>query len=85
MTASGDADGHATARRLLAGATGCDAANIEDDAAIGTFEPWDSLAHMRLILAIEEETGAEISPDLVVEIGTLGQISEYLRRSQEPA
>ena len=78
MTTGQDTDGHAAARRLLAGATGCDAADINDDAAIGSFELWDSLAHMRLILAIEDETGAEVSPDHVVEIGTLAQITEYL-------
>ena len=71
-----------TARRLLAAATGCAAADISDDAAIGTFEPWDSLAHMRLIMAIEEETGAEVSPEFVVEIGTLVEIATYLDRVQ---
>ena len=74
-----------TARRLLAAATGCAAADIGDDAAIGAFEPWDSLAHMRLIMGIEEETGAEVSPELVVEIGTLVEIAAYLDRAQTPA
>jgi acyl carrier protein len=51
------------ARGLLASAMEMDAADIPDDAAIGRLENWDSLAHMRLIMALEQHMGAPLTPD----------------------
>jgi acyl carrier protein len=41
---------------------------ITDDASPDTIENWDSLRHMNLILALEEEFDVEFSDDQVVEI-----------------
>ena len=35
---------------------------IPDDVRIGTFERWDSLAHLRLVLAIEQKIGRQLDP-----------------------
>ena len=59
------------ARILLAGALELDPADVADDAAMGTVETWDSLAHMRLILAIEAALGRELDPDALFEIASL--------------
>ncbi len=85
MTNPHDIEALETARRLLAAATGCATADVGDDAAIGAFEPWDSLAHMRLIMAIEEETAGEVPPEMVVAFGTLADIAAYLESAQTPA
>jgi acyl carrier protein len=66
------------AKNLLAEATGCDAAAISDDARIGRFERWDSLAHLRLVLAIEARLGRHLDPDETVRIETLGDIAALL-------
>ncbi len=66
------------ARALLAEATGCAAAEIADQASIDSFDLWDSLAHMRLILAIEAKTGAQVAPMAVVELMSLADIAGYL-------
>ena len=41
---------------------------ITEDASPDTIENWDSLRHMNLVLALEEEFGVEFTDDQVVEI-----------------
>ena len=41
---------------------------ITEDASPDTIENWDSLRHMNLVLALEEEFGVELTDDQVVEI-----------------
>lgn len=41
---------------------------ITDEASPDTIEAWDSLRHMNLVLALEEEFGVELTDDQVVEI-----------------
>jgi acyl carrier protein len=41
---------------------------ITDDASPDTIENWDSLRHMNLVLALEEEFDVEFTDDQVVEI-----------------
>lgn len=41
---------------------------IGEDASPDTIESWDSLRHMNLVLALEEEFGVELTDDQVVEI-----------------
>lgn len=41
---------------------------IADDASPDTIENWDSLRHMSLVLALEEEFDVEFTDDQVVEI-----------------
>lgn len=68
----------ATARRLLAGALALPEDRIGADASIDTLEAWDSLAHMRLVLAIEQELGRELPPDRIAGIASLADIAAAL-------
>jgi acyl carrier protein len=70
--------GSSAAKRLLAEATGAEAAFVPDDARIGSFERWDSLAHMRLVLALEQLVGRQLDPDEVVEIESLDDVRAIL-------
>jgi len=85
MTEGPGIESLATARRLLAEATGCDVSEIDDQASIDSFELWDSLAHMRLILAIEAETGSLVPPEMVVDLFSLGDVAKLLGSQQENA
>ena len=73
------------ARGLLASAMEMDAADIPDDAAIGRLDNWDSLAHMRLIMALEQHMGAPLTPDTVVGLGSLADVVTVLEEGQLPA
>ncbi len=68
----------AEAREILAAALETDVATIGPDAAIGVVEAWDSLAHMRLIAAIEAKLGRELSPEAVVSITSLRDVAMAL-------
>lgn len=67
-----------TARQLLAAVLEMEVADIADDAGIGGLTGWDSLAHMRLIMALEAHMGAPLSPGNVVAIGSLQDIATVL-------
>ena len=67
-----------TARQLLATVLAMEAADIADDAGIGGLAGWDSLAHMRLIMALEAHMGTSLSPGNVVAIGSLQDIATVL-------
>ena len=67
-----------TARQLLASVLEMEAADIADDAGIGQLAGWDSLAHMRLIMAIEADMGRPLSPGNVAAIGSLRDVATVL-------
>ena len=66
------------AKILLAEAANCEPAAIPDDVRIGRFERWDSLAHLRLMLALEQRIGRQLDADEAVRIGSLADIAALL-------
>jgi acyl carrier protein len=66
------------AKKLLAEAANCNAAVIPDDVRIGGFERWDSLTHLRLVLAIEQQIGRQLDPDEAVRIESLTDVAALL-------
>lgn len=51
-----------TLKTVMATVLGISADAISDDTSMDTVESWDSIKHMNLVLAIEEEFGVSI-PD----------------------
>lgn len=49
-------------KQTIAAVLGVDAAAVTPDSSSDTIESWDSLRHMNLVLALEEEFGVSI-PD----------------------
>lgn len=70
-----------TALQLLAGALQQDVSQIGPDAAIGVSERWDSLAHMRLVMALEEHIGRPLDTDTMLAIESLSDIVAFLARA----
>jgi acyl carrier protein len=66
------------AKKLLAEAANCDLKMIADDVRIGTFDRWDSLAHLRLVLAIEQQIGRQLDLDEAIRIESLGDVAALL-------
>jgi acyl carrier protein len=73
------------ARQFLAEAAHCDPESIPDDVRIGRFAAWDSLAHLRLIMRIEEQIGRQLDPDETVRIESLADIAALMVTSAPPA
>jgi acyl carrier protein len=66
------------ARRLLAEALKLDAADVPDDAAIGTVARWDSLTHAALLLGLEAHLGHQISVEDMMKIESLQDVTRLL-------
>lgn len=69
----------ATARELLASALQVSVSEVPEDAAIGVTDRWDSLAHMRLIMALEEHLGKTVDTDAMVAIEDISGIEDILK------
>ncbi len=52
---------------------------ISDDLDMAATSAWDSLSHMQLIAALEDEFGIELTADEIIEMRSVGQIKTVLR------
>ncbi len=66
------------AKFLLADALAIDAGAIDDGARIGSIDQWDSLAHMRLLTAIEEKLGKPLDAETAAGIESLADVARVL-------
>jgi acyl carrier protein len=71
-------NGGEQAKALLADAVSCETAAIPDDVRIGGFDAWDSLAHLRLVLGIEQKIGRLLDADEAIRIESLQDIAALL-------
>ena len=56
-----------------------DAANIPDDASPGVIENWDSIRHMNLIVALEEEFDVRCNDTDIVDVITIPLIESIIK------
>ena len=61
-------------RTIMSEALRLPADRIGPDAAIGTVPNWDSTAHMRMMIALEDEFGVELDESRMVEMTSLAKI-----------
>jgi len=66
------------ARALLAEALEIDPAALGPDPSMDNCEAWTSVAHLRLILALEEKLGVELAPDDALAIQSLADVARLL-------
>ena len=71
-------DARLVAKTLLAEATGQSVEEIPDNASIHTMSAWDSLVHLRVILALETRLGHELDAEAVMEITGLDDLVSCL-------
>lgn len=53
---------------------------VGEDASTDTLVAWDSVRHMNLVLALEEEFGVEFTPDQTTAIVSVKAIMNALQR-----
>lgn len=66
------------ARRLLAEALALPESDLPANPRLGEIEQWDSLAHTRILLAIEERLGKPLDAEIAVAIESLDDIARVL-------
>jgi len=67
-------------RSILAKATNTTVEQVPDDAALESFDRWDSIAHMNLILGLEEKMGRQLETSEIISIVDLDSIKAILAR-----
>jgi acyl carrier protein len=67
-------------RTIMARILRLPAERIGPDAAIGNVPNWDSTAHMRMMLAIEDEFGVELNESQMVEMTSLAKIRAVVEK-----
>jgi acyl carrier protein len=72
------------AKAFLAAALNVAPEELEDDIEVGESQAWDSLAHMRLLLALEEKLGKQLPAEWVVAIRNLDDIAALLSDGSLP-
>jgi acyl carrier protein len=65
-------------KQVMADVFGCAAGEIPDDASPETFEGWDSLRQVELMLALEMVFDVRIPAEAMLELVTLEQIDDFL-------
>ena len=66
------------AKAIVAEATKISPDALPEDASIETLPAWDSIAHIGVILGLEENLGRELSPEMIVSVTSLESIAILL-------
>jgi acyl carrier protein len=51
---------------------------LPEDAALGEFEHWDSLAQLMILSALEQEFRLSIEPEAAVELNSVAKLCAYV-------
>ena len=78
---SGVSDARPTATAMLAEILERPVGSVPENASIHNFPAWDSLAHVKLMLAVEEVTGRPVDPGRIAMMADLQAVDAYLRES----
>ncbi len=54
--------------------------SVADDTSRDTLEGWDSLNHLRLVTAIEQEFGISLTMDEINSMSNFVQVQEYVSK-----
>lgn len=68
-------------RDVVGAVFGVDPAMITADASSATIAEWDSVRHLQLMLALEEEFNVQFDADELVSLRSIALIDERLRAS----
>ncbi len=65
---------------VMSGLFGIDVSQIGPESSIATVEHWDSLQHVNLIMALEQEFGVMLDVDDALEMTTFPVVCEMLAK-----
>ena len=58
----------------------CD--QLSDDLQYGDIPEWDSLGHMNIMMALEDEFAVEITTETISQLVSIAAIREYLKQHE---
>jgi acyl carrier protein len=72
-------------RRIAADVFGLPIEEIRPDSSPDNIETWDSLQHLNLVLALEQEFGVQFSPEEIEQLLSVELVAALLREKVEIA
>lgn len=57
--------------------------SIADDAKQGDYPEWDSLTYLRIVVALENAFGIEVTPENINKFNSIGSIASEIRKSRD--
>lgn len=66
------------AKELLGQAFELSAEVIPDDASLESFEPWDSLGHVKVIMTVEEAIGRSLEIEEALQVASVDDLDRLL-------
>jgi acyl carrier protein len=66
-------------RQIMADLFAIPVSEIRFDSSPDTIEAWDSLQHLNLVLALEQELGVQFTPEEIQQLTSLERIGSTLR------
>lgn len=65
---------------LLSDLTGIERSELDNKASVETLEAWDSIAHINLILSIEDQYHITIDPELAADLTSVEMLTKFLAK-----
>ncbi len=67
--------------QIVGSVLGCPPGTVDENTSPDSVATWDSLRHMKLMLALEEELGVQFTADQIVEMNSVGLILAVLEET----
>lgn len=62
-------------KKILAAGLELPESSIPENASLETMDAWDSLAHMRIVLAVEAEIGRPVTTEEILQLMSLADVN----------
>ncbi len=69
-----------TVRAVIASVLDCAPDAVDPVAAVGAVAGWDSIAHMTIVLALEEKIGRRFTAEEIASAGSVEDFAQIFRR-----
>jgi acyl carrier protein len=67
-------------KTVAADVLGVRRSEIDGNSTPQQFDNWDSISHVSLVVAVEEQFGVEFTPEEITNMESIGKIAELLSR-----
>ena len=67
-------------KKIFCQVLGVQESEVNDETAYDSFEPWDSLRHMRIVAALEKEFDINFIMDDIIAMGTFKKIKDTVKK-----
>jgi len=67
-------------KKLMANLFSCDVADLSDETGPGDLKGWDSLGHVALMAAIQDEFGTHVPVEDAIEVESVSDLVAILER-----